>query len=79
MDLKVVVTPGVGTVFCWGDDYDVEKNSPNEKRNKRLHETACHKEKQSYCRKYEAKNGDYLSKGFHTLLVLVLSIGKNKH
>ena len=28
---------------------------------------------------YEAKNGDYLSKGFHALLVLVLSIGKNKH
>ena len=78
MDLKAVVTAGAGTVFCWDVDYEVE-NSPNEKRNKSLHETACHKEKQSYCRKYEAKNGDYLSKGFHTLLVLVLSIGKNKH
>ena len=67
----------VTVFFCY--DSDVEKNSSNEKRNKRLHETACHKEKQSYCRKYEAKNDDYLSKGFHTLLVLVLSIGKNKH
>lgn len=78
MDLKAVVTAGAGTVFiCY--DSDAVKNASNEKRNKRLHETACHKEKQSYCRKYEAKNGDYLSKGFHTLLVLVLSIGKNKH
>ena len=77
MDLKVV-SPEAGTVFfCY--DSDVEKNSPNEKCNKSLHETACHKEKQSYCRKYEAKNGDYLSKGFHTLLVMVLFIGKNKH
>ena len=44
MDLKVVVTPGVGTVFFCYDNDDV-KNSPNEKRNKSLHETACHKEK----------------------------------
>ena len=78
MDLKAVVTAGVGTVFFCYDSDDV-KNASNEQCSKRLHETACHKEKQSYCRKYEAKNGDYLSKGFHALLVLVLSIGKNKH
>ena len=28
---------------------------------------------------YEEKSGYNFSKGFHTLLVLVLSIGKNKH
>ena len=55
------------------------EDASDEKRNKSLHETACHKEKQSHCRKYEAKNGDYLSKGFHALLVLVLSIGKSEH
>lgn len=44
MDLKAVVTAGVGTVFfCY--DNDAVENSPNEKCNKSLHETACHKEK----------------------------------
>lgn len=78
MDLKAVVTVGAATVFLCYDSDDV-KNASNEQCNKSLHEMACHKEKQSNCRKYEAKNGDYLSKGFHALLVLVLSIGKNKH
>lgn len=75
MDLKAVVTVGAATVFLCYDSDDV-KNASNEQCNKSLHEMACHKEKQSHCRKYEAKNGDYLSKGFHALLVLVLSIGK---
>ena len=31
------------------------EDASDEKRNKSLHETACHKKKQSHCREYETK------------------------
>lgn len=69
---------GAITVFFCDDNDDVE-NASNEKRNKCLYKMACRKKEQSYCREYEAKGGNNLSKGFHALLALVLSIGKYKH